>query len=281
MKSVLRFVLGADFEFMPDDVLAAFTAAKVDLTHGIGFDGSKLDLDPQQWTLVRRHEDVVRFINQAIEWENVVTFLYSYFWDVPPSWPFIRNLRHPDPTRQAFLRAGSARVVLTVRKGWEERWMRFVEGGSIDASIPAPYLTIAQEIAAYDDRNYPGIAPANPTRSAVRLQEAVIATSASDMAASAGEVKLEVSDASRFVEGLPVVIDVHDERGLQEAPMLVRVDDPKHITVAGLTHAHNGSATPFPVVQPGERGTLIAEWNEHTPSSGTDIAVGSDLQTVA
>ena len=77
----------------------------------------------------------------------MVTFLYSYFWDVPPSWPFIRNTRHPDPTRQAFLRAGSARVVLTVRKGWEERWMRFAEGGSIDASIPAPYLTIAQEIA--------------------------------------------------------------------------------------------------------------------------------------
>jgi hypothetical protein len=74
---------------------------------------------------------------------------------------------------------------------------------------------------------------------------------------------------------------VHDERGLQEAPMLVRVDDPTHITVASLAQAHSGSVTPFPVVQPGERGALIAEWNEHTPSSGTDIAVGSDLQTVA
>ena len=159
--------------------------------------------------------------------------------------------------------------------------MRFAEGGSIDASIPAPYLTIAQEIAAYDDRNYPGIAPANPARSAVRLQDAVVATSSEDVAASAGEVTIEVSDAKGFVAGLPVVIDAYDKRGIQEAPMLLRVADPTHIVVASLAHGHQGTTTPFPVVQPGERGTLIAEWNEHTPSSGTDIAVGSDLQTVA
>ncbi|MEW9556337.1 hypothetical protein [Nonomuraea sp. NPDC050783] len=281
MKCVLKFILGTDFDFMPANVLAAFVAANVDLQHGIGFDQPNLGLTPEQWTLLRQHEDVIRFINQAIEWENVVTFLYSYFWDVPSSWPFIRQLRHPDPTRQAFLRAGSARVVLTVRKGWEERWMRYAEGGSIGASIPAPYLSIAREIAAYDDRNYPGIPPANPARAAAHLQDAVYTTSSVDIAPSGNPVNIKVADSSGFVVGLPVVIDVEDERHIQEAQTITAIPDAKTITVAKLTFAHRGTQAPVPILQPSEKGALIAEWNEYTPSSGTDIAVTSNLGDIS
>src|SRR6185369_10683695 len=118
-------------------VEAAFAAESKDLTHGVAFDDQTLSgLNTSQWSVLRQHEDMVRFINQAIEWENVVTFLYSYFWDLPQSWPFIRELRHADPGRQAFLRAGSARVVLTVRKGWEAKWVRFTQDGTIDADLP-------------------------------------------------------------------------------------------------------------------------------------------------
>ncbi|GAA1381073.1 hypothetical protein [Catellatospora chokoriensis] len=280
MKCVLRFVLGTDFDFMPDEVLAAFVAAGVDLNHGIGFDGPSLGLTPEQWSLVRQHEDLVRFINQAIEWENVVTFLYSYFWDVPASWSFIRQLRHPDANRQAFLRAGSARIVLTVRKGWEERWMRYAEGGAIGAQIPAPYLTIAREIAAYDDRNYPGIPPANPGRSAVRLQDAVFTTSTVDVQPSSNVVEIRVADSTGFVVGLPVVVDVEDERNIQEATTVVETAQGK-VKVAGLKFAHRGTQAPVPLLQPGEKGALIAEWNEYTPSSGTDIALTSNLGTIS
>lgn len=281
MKSVLRYVLGADFAFMPDTVLAAFQAAGVDLEHGIGFDGPTLGMSPDQWALVRQHEDLVRFINQAIEWENVVTFLYSYFWDVPPSWGFIRRLRHPDPNRQAFLRAGSARIVLTVRKGWEERWMRFAEGGSIGAEIPGRYLSIAREIAAYDDRNYPGIPPANPGKLATRLQDAVYTTSSSNVASSTGPVTIRVESSAGFVVGLPVVLDVEDERHIQETARITAIPNSTQITVDKVAFAHNGSTTPFAVLQPGEKGALIAEWNEYTPTSGTDIAVTSNLSAIA
>lgn len=281
MKSVLRFILGTDFDFMPADVLAAFVAAQVDLQHGIGFDGPSLGLSLDQWTLLRQHEDLVRFINQAIEWENVVTFLYSYFWDVPPSWAFVRQLRHPDPNRQAFLRAGSARIVLTVRKGWEERWMRFAEGGGIGAPIPSSYLTIAQEIAAYDDRNYPGIPPANPERTAVHLQDAAFTTSSTDLAASPNPVNIRVASSTGFVVGLPVVLDAEDERRIQESQTVVAIPDPTHITVARLGFAHRGTQAPVPILQPGEKGALIAEWHEYTPSSGTDIAVTSNLTTIS
>ncbi|MDW6065406.1 hypothetical protein SAZ11_55910 [Streptomyces sp. FXJ1.4098] len=190
MKNVLRYLLGGRFPSMPKEVLDAFTAAKVDVAHGTGFEGNTIGPDSTLWTTVRQYEDVVRFVNQAIEWENVVSFLYSYFWDLPESWRFIREIEHPDANRQAFLRAGSARVVLTIRRGWETRWVNFVEHGVIDdpnaPENPSQYWTIAQEIAAYDDRNYPGIPPANPGRSATRLEDAVFTTSTATVGPSTG-----------------------------------------------------------------------------------------------
>jgi hypothetical protein len=285
MKSVLKFALGADFDFMPASVHQAFEAGGVDFRHGVSFDGPKLGLSTEQWSVLRQHEDVVRFINQAIEWENVVTFLYSYFWDVPDSWAFIRDLRHPDATRQAFLRAGSARVVLTVRKGWEAKWLRFTQDGTIDgdeaAPTTGPYLSIAQEIAAYDDRNYPGIPPANPARAATRLQDAVFTTSAAKIVPGANGVVIPVASSEDFVVGLPVILDSEDDRHVQESAVITDVPDATHITVDGVVHVHDGTETPFAVLQPGDKGALIAEWNEYTPSSGTDIALTSNLATIA
>lgn len=286
MKCVLKFVLGPDFDFMPPAVLAAFAAESQDLLHGIAFDDQSLSsLNASQWSVLKQHEDLVRFINQAIEWENVVTYLYSYFWDLPMSWAFIRELRHADATRQAFLRAGSARVVLTVRKGWEAKWLRFTQDGTIDADITqgttGPYLSIAQEIAAYDDRNYPGIPPANPARSGVRLQDAVFTTCSVMVSASAGPVSIAVANSEGFVVGLRVILDVEDEAHIQEAALVVEVPDKGHIVVDKVVHAHDGTQSPFAVLQPGDKGALIAEWNEYTPSSGIDIAMTSNLATIA
>jgi hypothetical protein len=286
MKNVLKFVLGTDFDLMPDGVEKAFAAEATDLVHGIAFDGPSLaNLNISQWTTLKQHEDMVRFINQAIEWENVVTFLYSYFWDVPQSWPFIRQLRHADATRQAFLRAGSARVVLTVRKGWEAKWLKFEHDGTIDADVGSPttgpYLSIAQEIAAYDDRNYPGIPPANPSRAAVRLQDAVYTTCNVTVGPGGGSVSIPVASSAGFVVGLQVVLDVEDSRHVQEVAFVTSTPDTGHIVVDKVVHTHTGATTPFPIMQPGDKGALIAEWYEYTPSSGTDIAITSNLATIA
>jgi hypothetical protein len=236
--------------------------------------------------VLRQHEDLVRFINQAIECENVVTFLCSYFWDLPESWTFIRELRHPDATRQAFLRAGSARVVLTVRKGWEAKWMKYAQHGTVDAADLAPpatgpYLSIAQEIAAYDDRNYPGIPPANPARAAVRLEDAVFTTASVKVDPSTSTVTIAVASSVGFVVGLRVILDAEDDRHIQEAVVITEIPDDSHIIVASVTHPHDGTLEPFPVLQPGEKGALISEWYEYTPSSGIDIAVTSNLATIA
>ncbi|WP_433654740.1 hypothetical protein ACQPW1_28545 [Nocardia sp. CA-128927] len=294
MKGVIRFIAGQSYRYMSAGAETAFDKAALDSNgasraeYGIGFVANELKIADTDMAAVRQHEQIVRMINQAIEWENVVSFLYSYFWDTPKSWDFIRDIQHPDATRQAFLRAGAARVVLTVRKGWEETWLRFAESGFTNPKFDPDvrYLKIAQEIAAYDDRNYPGLPPANPARTATRLQDSVYAASAAVLRASESPVTIKVDTTSGFVVGEPVVIDSADKRNaekavIQESQLVTSILDSNRLVVAKLKYDHDGSAIPFAVVQPGAKGALIAEWNEYTPTSGTDIEVGSDLGTIA
>jgi hypothetical protein len=305
MKGVLRWLLGPSFDFMPQQVVDLFSE---NLQYGVNFTGNDLvrnlaipvgpggvveipvPFTPGDWTTMFQYQEMVKFINEAIEWENVIYFLYSYFWDVPESWDFIRQIQHQDATRQAFLRSGSSRVVLTVRKGWETAWVSFVEtGGFGQTLLPGhPYMSIAQEIQAYDDTNYPGIPPANPASDPTLNQNSVATTSSAKVAASGGAVTIPVASSTGFAVGASVVIDAYvyspndPSKNPQETQVVTAVPpDGTHITVQMLSKSHDGSTAPFSIIQPAEQGMLIAEWFEYTPTSGTDIAVTSNLSTIA
>lgn len=284
MKGVLRWLLGPTFDFMPPEVNDLFKGQKgADLAHGIAFTGNELGLTSNGWRTMFLYEEMVKFINQAIEWENILYFLYPYFWDVPASWDFIRSIRHPDAIRQAFLRAGSARVVLTVRRGWEEAWVQFVETGGFGKTLlpDHPYLSIAREIQAYDRTNYPGIPPANPDGTPAPDKGAFVATTSSaQVAASPSPVTIEVTSSDGFTAGSSAILDTY-ESGAQEVCVITDVPDDTHVTVRSVAHAHDGTSKPFAVLQAGEQGQLIAEWFEYTPTSGTDIALTSPLTDMA
>jgi hypothetical protein len=289
MKCALRWLLGHGFEFMPQNVVNVFKqVGKWGEKYGVDFTGNDSGLSKADWTIVRQNEDRINFINQAIDWDNVIYFVYSYFWDDPQSWDFIRQIQHPDATRQAFLRAGSARVVLTVRKGWELAWTYFTEFGSTSMPNPLPshpYLTIAQQIEDYDAINYPGIPPADPdgggpvddgTPQVGTTFDTVITPSTS-------AVTITVADSTGFIAGTTAIINTW-ESTVQEKQTIVAVPDATHITVGALSNTHdpiNNQNKPIPIMQAGESGLLIAEWFEYTPTSGIDIAVTSNLATIA
>ena len=289
MKCALRWLLAQNFEYMPQNVVDLFKkTAGQNVQYGIDFTGNDSGLSANNWSIVKQNLDRINFINQAIDWDNVIYFVYSYFWDVPQSWDFIRQIQHPDATRQAFLRAGSARVVLTVRKGWELAWTYFVEFGStsLPSNLPQhPYLTIAQQIQDYDAINYPGIPPANPDGGGPIDDGTpqVGTTSAAVLAPSGAPVTIQVADSKGFRAGATAIIDSW-ESNVQEQQTIVAVPDATHITVAVLSKAHDPAKNqnkPYPIVQAGASGLLIAEWFEYTPTSGTDIAVTSNLATIA
>jgi hypothetical protein len=94
----------------------------------------------------------------------MVYFLYPYFWSHASRWELKKYLDHPDLMHRTFLKSGSARVVLTIRPGFESDFVTYVETGAIGSSHP--YLSIAEEMQAFANTNYPGLPPANPVQTA-------------------------------------------------------------------------------------------------------------------
>lgn len=125
---------------------------------------SKLTSD--DWKKVINHGEFIKYLHDAIEWENVLFFAYPYFWDHCKNWPFKRFLRHPDPIHREFLRSGAVRVVLTIRPGFEESFARLQTTGDpndLNSDKKSfPYVTIAETIRNFAKTNYEGIPPANP-----------------------------------------------------------------------------------------------------------------------
>lgn len=72
------------------------------------------------------HEEdapLVRFIEQAFEWEHMQWILYPYFWASPERWAARLEVDSPDVDYREFLRSGAARAQLPVRPGF----LRFVQ----------------------------------------------------------------------------------------------------------------------------------------------------------
>jgi hypothetical protein len=161
-KGVLRWLFGPSFNVTPADIqLILLKMAANDPLDNDALDPSSLSY--QQWQRMLEFGEFIKFVQQAIEWENVLYFTYPYFWDTPKNWTLKQFLQHPDALHRTFLRAGSARVVLTIRPGFEDSFTQLIETGAF-GQLPGdhPYVSIAKEIQNYADTHYPGIPPANP-----------------------------------------------------------------------------------------------------------------------
>ena len=165
MKGVLRWLFGPEFELVPFDLASLFGSDTSDPDAQDVLDPNRLT--DAEWLAVMEHGEFIKYVHNAIEWENVLYFTYPYFWDDTALWQFKKFLYHPDPTHRTFLRAGAARVVLTIRPGFEPSFTTLIESGAFEG-LPGshPYVTIAQEIQDFANTNYPGFPPANPEQDA-------------------------------------------------------------------------------------------------------------------
>lgn len=165
MKGVLRWLLGPEFYLVPFNISALFGNDSNDPGVTDVLDPNRLS--DAEWMNVMEYGEFIKYLHNAIEWENVLFFTYPYFWDDNRAWDFKKFLYHPDATHRMFLRAGAARVVLTIRPGFEASFTSLVESGSFGGLPgPHPYVTIAQEIQDFASTNYPGFPPANPEQNA-------------------------------------------------------------------------------------------------------------------
>jgi hypothetical protein len=89
------------------------------------------ELDPGSWQHVMEYGEYIKFVQTAIDWDNVMVFLYPYFWDTVWHQQDKLFLTHPDPIHREFLRAGAARIVLAIQPGFEAEVVALLDQGQL------------------------------------------------------------------------------------------------------------------------------------------------------
>jgi hypothetical protein len=110
----------------------------------------------------------IRFFEQAFEWEQMMYFFYPYFWGRKPNWLARALLQDVDPLFGEFIKAGAARIVISVRPGFEKAIAHFFDTGEIwdggdlpDISSPL-YVSIIDEIRERDKAPGKEVAQGDP-----------------------------------------------------------------------------------------------------------------------
>jgi hypothetical protein len=100
----------------------------------------------------RENDPLIRFLEQAFEWENMSFFYYPYFWGrKEPHWKQKILFDDADPEFADFIRAGAARVQLPVRPGFEDAVDHYTktcepwDGGELPTITDELYLPFVEE----------------------------------------------------------------------------------------------------------------------------------------
>jgi hypothetical protein len=95
---------------------------------------------------------MVKFIEQAFEWDIMSYRFYPFYWGNRQEWQKNYQIDVSDPVFRSFLQSGMARVIVSVRPGFEEAAMHFMATGEIwnGGQVPAIgddlYLSIVEEL---------------------------------------------------------------------------------------------------------------------------------------
>ena len=188
---------------------------------------------------------------------------------------------------RTFLRAGSARVVLTVRPGFERDFVSFVETGTFDGlAATHPYLTIAEEMQAFAQTNYPGIRPANPVEGARPLITPLQRRAWEEMQAIMALLESYKSDHGEYpttADGLAVLSTYGAVPAADPWGNPYQYNSPGRFTdyelnSLGADGAEGGEGDDADITSWAEA-SLIGRWYEYTPTTALDIAFNETLPT--
>jgi hypothetical protein len=94
----------------------------------------------------------VKFMEQAFEWEIMSYSFYPFYWGARADWTQLYQYECNDPLFRSFMQAGMARVVVTVKPGFENAVLHYMTTGQIWNGGEVPvlgnplYLSIVDEI---------------------------------------------------------------------------------------------------------------------------------------
>ncbi|MCX8522441.1 hypothetical protein OF897_00700 [Chryseobacterium formosus] len=96
----------------------------------------------------------VKFMEQAFEWDIMSYYFYPFYWGDREKWSNMYQFDDNDPTFRAFMQSGMARVIVTVRPGFEEAVRHFLatgqiwNGGEVPVIDDPLFLSIVDEMRA-------------------------------------------------------------------------------------------------------------------------------------
>jgi hypothetical protein len=105
-----------------------------------------LDQDMDNYT------SFVKFMEQAFDWNIMSYNFYPFYWGNANDWDDLYQYDSNDPLFRSFMQAGMARVVVTVKPGFEEAVMHYMKFGQIWNGGQMPvignplYLSIVDEL---------------------------------------------------------------------------------------------------------------------------------------
>lgn len=94
----------------------------------------------------------VQFLEQAFEWGQLSYLFYPYFWARMPQWLQLISREDPsDPLFTEFLQAGSARVLLAVKPGYENAVLHFLATREPWSGGPSPVIGDSLYLPLYEE----------------------------------------------------------------------------------------------------------------------------------
>ncbi|NJM78673.1 MAG: hypothetical protein HC854_01835 [Flavobacterium sp.] len=101
-----------------------------------------------------KYTALAKFMEQAFEWEIMDYTFYPYYWANRAKWQEMYVSDSTDPLFRSFLQSGMARVIVTIRPGFENAVQFFLEtgliwnGGEVPVIGDPLYMSITEEMKA-------------------------------------------------------------------------------------------------------------------------------------
>lgn len=119
-----------------------------DMLTGAGITGIR----PVQNQSLNSYAETVKFFEQAFEWDIMSYYFYPFYWAKKDTWAMKYQEENNDPLFRAFLQSGMARVIVTVRPGFEEavNWYlatgQIWNGGQVPTVDDDEFISIVEEL---------------------------------------------------------------------------------------------------------------------------------------
>ena len=132
------------------------------------------------------YANLVKFMEQAFEWSLMSYNFYPFYWGNRNDWTDLYQYECNDPLFRSFMQSGMARVVVTVKPGFEKAVLHFMATGQIWNGGEVPvlgnplYLSIVDELKEQEyivEETWETVVPTN----LIALQSSGVAVEASGL----------------------------------------------------------------------------------------------------